>query len=282
MSRIAGSNILITGAASGIGKLMALEMAKQGGNLFLWDIDQAGLERAAAELKEASGREPHTRRVDLTGRDDIGRAARMVKDVWDRVDIIINNAGIVNGKHFLECEDQEVERTFAINTMALFWMAKEFLPDMITANQGHLVTIASAAGTLGVPRLADYCASKWAAVGFDESLRMELRTLAPKVRTTVVCPYYIDTGMFAGVKTRFSFLLPILKPGYAVKKILRAIKRNQRRLMIPRLVYTVPLLRLLPTRLFDFISDLLGVNRSMDDFVGRGGQAESPGQEEAQ
>jgi all-trans-retinol dehydrogenase (NAD+) len=131
---------------------------------------------------------------------------------------------------------------------------------MIARNRGHVVTIASASGLIGVARLADYSASKWAAVGFDESLRAELRRTAPGVITTVVCPFYIDTGMFRGVKSRFPFLLPILKEDDAATRIVGAIATNRRRLMMPWLCHFVPLLRALPVRLFDWAADFLGVN----------------------
>jgi len=85
---------------------------------------------------------------------------------------------------------------------------REFLPDMIKRNEGHIVSIASMAGHTGVNGLVDYCASKFGAIGFDESLRNEMKSLNSKVRTTCICPYYINTGMFDGVKT--NFLLPIL------------------------------------------------------------------------
>ena len=127
----------------------------------------------------------------------------------------------------------------------------------------------SAAGVVGTSRLVDYCASKHAPVGFDESLRLELRRLGSNIKTTVVCPFYISTGMFEGVKTRFRLLLPILTPEYAADRIVDAIRRDRRRLVMPRLVYVTWLGRLLPVRLFDAVMEFLGVNRSMDDFVGR-------------
>jgi all-trans-retinol dehydrogenase (NAD+) len=106
-------------------------------------------------------------------------------------------------------------------------------------------------------------------VGFDESLRMELKRLGSPVRTTVVCPFFIDTGMFEGVKTRFPWLLPILKPDYVVRRILGAIEGNRARLIMPRFVMTVPVIRVLPPFLFDAVLSFFGVNRSMDEFVGR-------------
>ena len=117
----------------------------------------------------------------------------------------------MSGKDFLELPDDKIEATFDINVLSLFWTGKAFLPSMIQRNRGHIVTIASASGLIGVARLADYASSKWAAVGFDESLRAELSKVAPGVMTTVVCPFYINTGMFRGVRSRFPFLLPILE-----------------------------------------------------------------------
>jgi all-trans-retinol dehydrogenase (NAD+) len=136
-----------------------------------------------------------------------------------------------------------------------------------------VVTIASAAGLVGVAKQTDYSASKHAAVGFDESLRVELHQYAPGVRTTVVCPYYIDTGMFEGVKTRIPFLLPILSQEKVVRRIARAIEKNHRVVIMPPFIRLLPVTRALPTPVFDRLMDLFGVNVSMADFVGRQGAA---------
>jgi len=140
---------------------------------------------------------------------------------------------------------------------------------MIERGHGHVVTIASAAGLLGVARQTDYSASKHAAVGFDESLRVELHRTAPGVRTTVICPYFINTGMFDGVKTRVPWLLPILEQTEVATRIAVAIERDEPKVIMPWAVRTLPLLRVLPTRLFDRAMDLLGVNVSMQEFHGR-------------
>jgi all-trans-retinol dehydrogenase (NAD+) len=272
MSEIAGSTVLITGGASGIGRRVATRMAALGGTVVLWDIDQEALDRAVAEVGTAGSGGPAAGYVcDVANRENVYAAAGRVRREVGAIDILVNNAGIVSGRDFLHLPDGQIEATFRINTLALFWTAKAFLPDMIQRNRGHLVTIASASGYIGVARLADYAASKWAAVAFDESLRLELRATAPGVITTVVCPYYIDTGMFRGVKTRFSFLLPILDPDVVADRIVGAVRRNRRRLVMPRLVGLVPLMRVLPVPLFDAIANALGINASMDEFVGRDG-----------
>ena len=270
MRDYAGRNVLITGAASGIGRLLAQRIAAEGGRVILWDVDAAGLERTRTELA-AAGRTVAAYACNL--RDRAAIAATAATTLRDRgpVDILINNAGVVSGRTLLEASDDDILRTFDVNTLALFWTTRAFLPAMMERRSGHVVTIASAAGVVGTSRLVDYCASKHAAVGFDESLRLELRRLGTKVTTTVVCPFYISTGMFEGVKTRFRLLLPILTPEYAAARILDAIRRDRRRLIMPRLVYVTWLGRLLPVRLFDAIMEFLGVNRSMDEFVGRTG-----------
>lgn len=91
--------------------------------------------------------------------------------------MLINNAGIVSGKKLLENSEKLIEKTIAVNTVSHHYTCREFLPAMIKNNRGHVVTIASMAGITGVAGLVDYCASKFGAVGFDESLRLELRKL---------------------------------------------------------------------------------------------------------
>ncbi|HBZ54527.1 MAG TPA: short-chain dehydrogenase, partial [Syntrophobacteraceae bacterium] len=159
--------------------------------------------------------------------------------------------------------------TMDVNITAHFWTVRAFLPGMIQANRGHIVTIASAGGIVGASRMVDYCASKFAAFGFDEALRMEIRKNRWRIKTTVVCPYYINTGMFAGVRTRFPWLLPILEEELVAGRIMHAIQFNKKRLLMPLIVYSVWLLRLLPVVVFDWITTLLGINACMDEFRGR-------------
>jgi all-trans-retinol dehydrogenase (NAD+) len=269
MSELSGSRVLITGGASGLGRRMALEMARKGARIVIWDLDRARMEQVADELLQVGGQKAHTYVCDISNRLAVYDAARRVKDEVGEIDILVNNAGVVSGKSFLELSDDKIEKTFGVNSLSLFWTAKAFLPGMMQRGRGHVVTIASAAGWVGVNRLADYCASKWAAVGFDESLRMELRETAPGVQTTVICPFFIDTGMFSGVQTRFSWLLPILKEEDVAKRVVRAVERNEARVMLPPVLALVPVGRFLPPRVFDRAAGFLGVNAAMHEFKGR-------------
>ncbi len=261
--------ILITGAGSGVGRRMALTMAREGATLIVWDINPSALENVLEELSLAGSTKHFGYVCDVSDSEKVREKAQIVLQETDQVDILINNAGVVSGKSFLDCSEQEITRTMAINTMALFWTTRAFLPAMIQRNSGHVVTVASAAGLIGVAKLADYSASKFAAVGFDEALRAELKQKAPGVKTTVICPFYITTGMFTGVKTRFPFLLPILDESYAAERMVRAIERRRPRLIMPWLVHAIPLLRVLPVAVFDWVADFFGVNVSMAHFTGR-------------
>jgi all-trans-retinol dehydrogenase (NAD+) len=269
MTDIRGAHAVVTGAASGIGRLMALELAARGARVTIWDIRQEGLDAVVAELRAAGAVPAHGFICDVSNRQQVYAVAEQTAAAAGPVEILINNAGIVSGRALLDIPDEKIEASFAINTLSLFWVTKAFLPEMIRRGRGHVVTIASASGLIGVAKLSDYAASKWAAVGFDESLRAELRASAPALRTTVVCPFYINTGMFRGVKTRFPWLLPILDEDVVARRVIEAIRRDRRRLCLPPLVHLVPPMRLLPVAAFDWIAGFLGINASMDDFKGR-------------
>ena len=270
MTQLAGSTVLVTGGGMGIGRLMALKAADQGARVIIWDINSDNLARVGEELTRA-GHENFCFQVDVSDRKAVYEAAERTLTVAGPVHVLINNAGIVSGKPFLECSDEQIERTMQVNTMALFWTTKAFLPQMIKNGRGHLVTVASAAGIMGTPGLADYSASKFAAFGFDEAMRGEFKKRKLPIKTTVICPFFIDTGMFDGVKTKYPLLLPIFKEDYAVNRIIDAIRRDRPRLWMPPIVYTVPLLRILPVALMDWVARFLGVTESMDDFKGRAG-----------
>lgn len=268
MTTFAAKNIVITGAASGIGRLLAERLAADAAHVILWDIDDARLKELADRLR-GSGGHVSSYRCDVTQREAVYSTARRVLERSGSVDILINNAGVVTGKRFMESSDDEILHTFQVNALAPFWTTRAFLPAMIERDTGHVVNIASAAGLVGAPRLSDYCASKAAVIGFDESLRLELRRLGSRVRTTLACPFFVRTGMFAGVRTRFPWLLPIMRPEEVADRILRAVRSDRRRVIMPRFAYVAMPLRILPIPWFDWLLEFFGITRAMDGFTGR-------------
>eukprot|EP00064_Thunnus_orientalis_P016142 superscaffoldBa00003138_g16205 len=216
---IAGEVVLITGAGSGIGRLMAQEFAALNTVVVLWDVNQEGMKETARLAKQSGASRVHYYLCDCSDKNEVYRVADQVKREVGDVSILVNNAGIVTGKKFMEAPDSLIEKTVEVNTMAHFWTYKAFLPAMIANNHGHLVSIASSAGLIGVNGLADYCASKFAAVGFAESVGLELlATGKDGVKTTIVCPYFINTGMFDGCQTN---ILP-MKQGILLGQYLGA------------------------------------------------------------
>jgi len=261
--------VLITGAASGLGKGVAHRLAGLGCTLVLWDVDEANDTHVAEELNNSTNsKRIHAMKCDLTKKENIYQCAKKVQETIGNVTMVINNAGVVSGKHLIDCSDASIQRTFDVNIVAHFWVLKAFLPSMLENNHGHIVTIASGAGLIGMPRLVDYCSSKFAAVGLHEALTHELYSLKKHgIKTTVVCPTFINTGMFAGAGT--SDIAPLLDQNKVCYLIVKAIRQNQHMLLIPKtLSFSLVLSRMSPTAAELEIQDRLGLHHSMDTFVG--------------
>ena len=257
-----------------MGLAIAKGAAARGASVVLWDRDAEALRAAEAEV---AGAEPVVgQAVDVADRGAVDAAAARLVSERGPVDILVNNAGVVSGKRFSDLAPEEVERTLAVNAASLFWTTRAFLPAMIRRGRGRIVTMASAGGLVGVPGLSDYCASKFAAVGFHESLRAELRREAPGVGATLVCPFFVNTGMFAGVRTRFPRLLPILEPETVAEAALRAVERDRALVVRPRFVHSLKLLRLLPAGWLDPIAAFFGIHAAMDTFAGRAADPGGP------
>jgi all-trans-retinol dehydrogenase (NAD+) len=276
---VSKETVLITGAGSGIGRLMALSFAMLGSKVVLCDVDEKGIKAVEAEIngaRDGQDKVAFAYKMDVSDRKAVYRIADEIRTEVGHVTILINNAGIVNGQALLDSPDARLAKVMEVNATAHFWTLKAFLPNMMENNHGHIVTIASSAGHAGVAGLVDYCASKHAAVGLNESLRLELRKKGKTgIHTTCVCPFYINTGMFDGVVTRFPALFPILEPKYAVSRIMHAIRTNQPVLMVPRTMNLIFLVKLLlPYELQDEACEALGVSDSMDDFKGRDKKSE--------
>jgi all-trans-retinol dehydrogenase (NAD+) len=247
---------------------MALGAATRGAAaVVLWDVNEKALASVSAEI-EARGVKAHPFVVDISDRASVMATAKKVLASAGVPDVVINNAGVISGKRFLDLTESDITRTYAVNTLALYWTLQAFLPAMKKQDSGRLVTIASAGGLAGSATQTDYAGSKFAAVGFTESLRAELRDDSSGVSTLTVCPFYINTEMFDGVKSG-SPLLPIQDQHLSTTKILDAIESRKRELLLPGMVYTVRIFRLLPTAVFDFLADAFGINKAMKTFRGR-------------
>lgn len=162
----------------------------------------------------------------------------------------------------------EIMRTMKINTIAPMLVAHAALPDMLRRNRGHICTIASAGGMLSNPKMSVYAASKWGVIGWSDSVRIELQDSKSNVHITTVAPYYINTGMFDGVRSR---IIPVLKPEYVAARVIKGIERNRTFCGIPFGFHFIRFWQaILPTRVFDWLfGELFGIYHTMDDFTGR-------------
>lgn len=265
--------IVITGGASGIGRIMgriALEKGAKG--LAIWDINQENLDTTVAEfatLAASTGAVVKGYRVDVTNIDVIREAYATTVAEVGAVDLLVNNAGIVTtNKTFDQNTQADIDRTITVNTIAPMYVALTMLPDMIARDRGHILNVASAAGLLANPRMSVYAASKWAAMGWSDSVWIELKEMKSHVSVTTFAPYFINTGMFDGVK---SWFFPILDPEKAAKRALRAVEKNKRFQGMPfSFRFTRCMQGILPMRGADWIfGEIFGIYHAMDHFTGR-------------
>ena len=274
---IKGTNVLITGGASGIGRIMGrICLEKGASNLIVWDINQANIDKTEAELSDVKPAEAgvskgqiHSYIVNVSDPQAIKSAYEKVKSEVGEVDILVNCAGIVRGNNTFDKQTvQDIDLTMDINANAPMYVALAVLPDMLRRDRGQVCNIASAAGMLGVPKLSVYCASKWAVIGWTESMRVELKQARSHVRVTSVAPYFINTGMFDGVNSK---VFPILDPEKTAAKIIRAVEVGKSFRGIPFAYHFIRIWQgLLPNFLFDFIfGKIFGVYSVMDHFTGR-------------
>ena len=267
MTKFKGKIMLVTGGASGIGKLTG-EYALEKGlkKLIVWDINKKALEDFESD-KRFEGK-VITYHVDVTNASQIKLAALDIIGRGLTPDILINNAGVIVGKYFHKHTFEDIDLSVDVNLKGVMYVTTMFINEMMKKEKSHIVNIASAAGMLSNPKMSVYAATKWAVIGWSESLRLEQEKLNSGVKITTVTPSYISTGMFEGVK--MNWLIPILKPEKAAQKIIKGIENDKIFVRMPPMVYFIPFLKgILPVRLFDIMASMLGVYDSMNDFKGK-------------
>lgn len=191
-SSLAGQRVLITGAASGIGRACAIDLARRAAELALVDIDAAGLRETAQLVKSGGGRVLELV-ADLRSPDAIESIAAAAIRELGGVDVLINNAGVAAVAPLLATSDADWEWIFSINVWAPIRLTRALLPQMIGRGRGQVVFVASMAGLVGAPGMLPYSTTKFALVGFAESLRFELAD--HQIDVTVVCPGYVRTNL---------------------------------------------------------------------------------------
>jgi len=273
MKSVKGKTVLITGGAMGMGRLFAERaIAEQASAVVLWDVNEAALNDTLTELDHESSKVTGWV-VDVSDSDAVADTAAAVLGDLERIDVLVNNAGVVRGnQYFWETDlERDTKFTIDINTLAPMYVAYAFLPAMIAApGDCRVVNLASAAGFTANPRMAVYAASKWAVIGWSDSVRLELKQAGhDHVKVTTVCPYYTRTGMFDGAKS--APLLPLLDPDDVVDEAWTAALAGRSFVVLPKTVQLSEMLKgVLPIDVRDFIADrVFGVHHTMEGFTGR-------------
>ena len=194
MSAVHGKVCAVTGAGSGIGRALALGLARRGARLALADRDEAGLQ-ATAEAARDAGAEVLTRALDVGDRDAVLDWAGAAAAHFGVVHQIYNNAGIAFSRTVLESEWSDYERVFSVNLWGVIHGTKAFLPHVIASGDGHVINVSSLNGYLAQPEMSHYCTSKFAVRGFTETLRTEMLDAGHRVGVTVVHPGGIRTSI---------------------------------------------------------------------------------------
>ncbi|KAL8794675.1 MAG: hypothetical protein Q9195_002750 [Heterodermia aff. obscurata] len=207
---------VITGGSNGIGKHIALLLVEKGVKVASLDIQQP--------TYEPNPNISHYT-CDIASASSVRETAEAIRSTLGDPTLLVNNAGYCAGLPILSSTDEINGRTFAVNTLSHFRLVREFVPAMVTANHGTIVTIASISASVSTPSIVDYSSSKSAALSFHEGLAAELKTLykAPKIRTVCVCPSWVETNMTSLVKIRDKFVMPMLKVETLAERVVQQI-----------------------------------------------------------
>ena len=241
--------VFITGASSGIGRALAVELGRRGATLGLLARSAETLGEIADEIKAAGGG-ALALPADVQDAAAVRAAADQVREKFGRIDVLVANAGIVPTTHALDLRPDDVADVMSVNVVGAVSSVTAVLPEMVKQGTGQLVAISSLAAYRGLPKSAAYCASKAALSAFFESLRIDLRGTG--VDVTIIHPGFIKTRVTAGRAAKMPFLMEL---DDAVGKIIRAIEARKKSYAFPwQLATIVRAGMLMPIPLYDWIA----------------------------
>jgi short-subunit dehydrogenase len=246
MTAIRGAAAAVTGAASGIGRALALELAARGCDLALADRDEAGLQTLAAEIGRSSPQKVTLHRVDVAEPDQIAEFAQAATSGHPGLNIVVNNAGVALLGQFNEIDQAQMDWLMNINFWGVVHATRAFLPHLATRREAHIVNLSSIFGIVAPPGQTAYAAAKFAVRGFSESLRHELQMANSPVRLSVVHPGGVATNIARNSRSgsgvtdntrrtqsieRFDAVAKTT-PAAAALRIITGIEKNQPRILI--------------------------------------------------
>ncbi|MBW0470232.1 hypothetical protein O181_009947 [Austropuccinia psidii MF-1] len=253
--------VIITGGSNGLGRILAETLAIKNISVIVLDIQPFSESQDDEQVKFYY--------CDISNPNQVDQVAERIRQEIGSPTILVNNAGIVNGKLIIDLEPKDIQKTFGVNFFAHFYLLKAFLPEMIKRNSGHVVTISSVLSGIGIPQLSDYGASKAAASHLHYCLRQELKSKynADGIRTTLVCPGFMQTKMFEKAEFFNKFFFPPISPHDVMKRIIRSIDNEEsEEIFIPFFTNFGPLFHvILPSWFQNFLEWSVGSNSAMKD-----------------
>jgi NAD(P)-dependent dehydrogenase (short-subunit alcohol dehydrogenase family) len=257
MRDLKGNTALVTGAASGLGRELALALGREGAIVLLVDINAAELTQTAESL-DRMGADRRTYAVDVSDREGVAGLAARVEEEFGGLDVLINNAGVFVWADVVDTTLEDWDWTVGVNLWGPILTINAFLPRMIRRRSGHIVNVASAGGLVTMPTLGAYSTTKFGLVGLTETLQHELKP--HNITVTLVCPGNIRTPIIDHVKvrgydreklTRASYgLMPRMAPGKAASIILAGVKHDRAMVILTPLAHLLYYVKRLSPHLY--------------------------------
>jgi NAD(P)-dependent dehydrogenase (short-subunit alcohol dehydrogenase family) len=258
MRTIRGKRALVTGAAGGIGRAIALELAREGAELYLLDVNPNGLAEVVGQAK-ARGVAIESAACDVSQPHEIGAAVAAVLRHWGGLDMLVNNAGVAYYGRTEAMSTEQCQRLMAINLLAPMQFIRELLPTLLAQDDAHILNVCSILGLVPMRKLAAYNASKFALVGFSRSLRAEYA--GHGLGVTAVCPGFVSTNIFHSAMQddddkpmRIPPSWMCTTPERVAAKAIRAIRRNRGIVPITPLAHVMWFLQRLTPGGVDFLA----------------------------
>ncbi|NYI46020.1 hypothetical protein BJ993_003100 [Nocardioides aromaticivorans] len=243
MKNLSNKVVVITGAGSGIGRALAVNLAGKGARLALSDVNEEGLGETVELALKAGSPDVHTARLDVSDKAAFASYATEVAEHFGQVNVVINNAGVALAGDAIDLSYEDMEWIVGINFWGVVYGTKEFLPHLIASGDGHVVNLSSLFGLLAMPGQSAYNATKFAVRGFTEALREEMLIAGHNVGVTSVHPGGIKTAIARSARVSdkedkaataklFDEKLAKMTPERAAEIIVKGITKNQARVLV--------------------------------------------------
>ncbi|KAL4134851.1 hypothetical protein QTP88_006552 [Uroleucon formosanum] len=252
--------VLVTGAGRGLGREMSYQLAKEGAKVVCVDINAEGVKETADVINGSrtgvdTVADFYT--TNVAEPNQVNALAKAVEEKWGKVDVLINNAGIVASAPLMDNTDEQIKRMIDVNLVSHFWMLRAFLPAMKKRNEGHIVATSSVAAFTCAANIVPYAATKYGVTGLMASLREELRANpSNNIKTTTVHPFFLDSAPINVKHWDVKSALPIVSIPQVASAAIQGIKREDVMVTVPEILRLIMhILWIVPQKSADYWRD---------------------------